>query len=252
MHASQRLIIIEEYVNLRGFASHEELVEKCHVSTQTIRRDIAQLSEEKKVIRLHGGVSSIKKNLSFSERRLRNAESKKIIGKLASELIADMSTLFIGGGTTLEAATDYLTEKEGLFVITTNLHVALAMQKSTKSTIMVPHGEIEMGTNSLVGGTIRENLSRYRMDIALISCVGIDAEGNFYENRNLLANNVELMQKYAKKTIILADSSKLMKDGVVKTGSLSNVEYLVTDKRPSEEFLRILKEHNVKLIFEDA
>ena len=225
MHCSQRYILLEERINQQGFASLSELAALCGVSEQTVRRDLEKLSEEGRIVRLRGGG-----------------------GKLLPSIIPNQATLFIGGGTTLESAAQYLTHREGLFVLTANLHVALAMQQCKNSTILVPHGKLQMGTRSLLGDTIRECVSRYRMDFCLISTAAVSPSGNFFEFDNDIAATIAAMRQYARHTILAADHSKFLKNGVVKVGNLSEIDTLVTDVRPSPQICNIPDPANVRLV----
>lgn len=248
MHCSQRYILLEERINQQGFASLSELAALCGVSEQTIRRDLEKLSEEGRIVRLRGGGGNVRQDPPFEVRRNSNVEGKQIIGKLLPSIIPNQATLFIGGGTTLESAAQYLTHREGLFVLTANLHVALAMQQCKNSTILVPHGKLQMGTRSLLGDTIRECVSRYRMDFCLISTAAVSPSGNFFEFDNDIAATIAAMRQYARHTILAADHSKFLKNGVVKVGNLSEIDTLVTDVRPSPQICNILDQANVRLV----
>ena len=59
MKPEERKAEIADLVCREGFMSVDDLAEKFAVTTQTIRKDINQLSEAGLVFRRHGGVESI-------------------------------------------------------------------------------------------------------------------------------------------------------------------------------------------------
>ena len=248
MHSSRRYVLLEDRINQQGFAALGELAELCGVSEQTIRRDLMKLSREGRIVRLRGGGGNISQDSPFEVRRNNNVEGKKIIGSLLASLIPNRATMFTGGGTTLECAARYLAHKEGLFVLTANLHVALALQQCRHSTILVPHGRLQKGTHALLGDTIRECIARYRMDFCLISTAAVSPSGTFFEFDSDIAATIAAMRQNARHTILAADHSKFLRNGVVRVGNLSDIDTLVTDVRPPAQMCSLLEQANVRLI----
>lgn len=66
MLAAKRLEQIVSLVDDRGFISVKELSELCHVSEMTIRRDLQQLDQKKRLRRTHGGAVSLRSTFSPS------------------------------------------------------------------------------------------------------------------------------------------------------------------------------------------
>src|SRR5687768_7532109 len=112
--AESRYAAIVALVRQRGFVAIGQLAEQLGVTVQTIRRDVAQLSDAGKVSRFHGGVGlpSSVENIDYSARKVLNPNEKKRMAKLVAQHIAPHSSLFINIGTTTEAVARELLDHE--------------------------------------------------------------------------------------------------------------------------------------------
>ncbi len=249
MYSLERHNFIINYVNKRSFSSLEELALLCDTSTQTIRRDITKLDKEKKLIRLHGGAASIKKDINFSHRRERNTSAKHQIATILANTIPEKATLFIAGGTTLEICAEHLKSHDSLYILTTNLHVALAFEESTNSTIILPHGEIQSQNNSLYGVSVVESINKYRMDFSLISCCAMDDTGNLYENNSAIAANIDAMRKNSTRTVLVVDSSKFSQFSNIKSAKIEDIDIFISDKKPPETIYKSLIKTKATILY---
>ena len=96
---------IVEIVTNDGFASIDKLSSRLGVSAQTIRRDITHLEGLEKVVRHHGGagIRSSIVNVNYQDRHTLRAEAKSLLADQIASAIPAKCSLFIGGGTTMEA-----------------------------------------------------------------------------------------------------------------------------------------------------
>jgi DeoR/GlpR family transcriptional regulator of sugar metabolism len=61
-----------------------------------------------------------------------------------------------------------------------------------------------------------------------------------------------LMQQQANKVVLLADHSKFDRTAFIKLFSFDRVDYIVTDEKPSEEWIEFLNHYHVSLIYAPA
>ncbi len=73
-------------VRQRGFVTNEDLAQRFGVTVQTIRRDLAQLSDAGHVARFHGGAGlpSSVENIDFSARKVLHLNEKRRIARLVA------------------------------------------------------------------------------------------------------------------------------------------------------------------------
>ncbi len=101
MIKKERLIKILEKVNEKGIVNIKDIVTDLGVSDMTVRRDLAELENEGKLIRIHGGAQSLETPMTTIERSntekqtLQTAE-KEEIAILAKDTVEDGDTIFIG------------------------------------------------------------------------------------------------------------------------------------------------------------
>lgn len=250
MHRTKRHALIESNANRLGFASIDTLADLCGVSAQTVRRDIKDLSDAGRIVRLHGGAGSIPLNgcPAIEERRGKNLEAKHAIGKLAATVIPDHARLFIGAGSTMEIVSEHLSAKQGLTVLTVNIQVALIMHNYPGIHLILPHGNLRPDLYSLAGSDVVDSITRYSMDFALVTTGGIHENGDFYDLSDTLAPIVVAMQEHARETILIADSSKFAPKGCRKTGNLATVQTLITDRAPDAPMIELLERSGTTLL----
>ncbi|EHU9665816.1 DeoR/GlpR transcriptional regulator, partial [Enterococcus faecalis] len=106
MLKKERHNIIIELLEEEKFLLVKDIASKLNVSGMTIRRDINELANQDKVIKLYGGVQ-IKENednfrvRTMYEKMKSNIEEKKKMGIIMNNLISDNSTIYLGAGTSM-------------------------------------------------------------------------------------------------------------------------------------------------------
>ena len=88
MYMNERLHEIMKELNETNYATVEYLAQKLHISSSSVRRDLAALEERGLVIRSYGGVEladSVGKNIPFTLRKLAYLSEKKRIAAAAAK-----------------------------------------------------------------------------------------------------------------------------------------------------------------------
>ena len=105
---TERLQLIERFINERQHVRVAELSKYFAVSEPTIRRDLQKLEEMGRIRRAHGGASAMEQAMPeppIDQRIVEYIEEKRSIGRAAAQLVQDGDTIFLGSGTTtLEVA----------------------------------------------------------------------------------------------------------------------------------------------------
>ncbi len=129
-----------QWIENSHYVSLEEIAERFRVTTQTARRDIADLEHQGKVRRLHGGVSQLAPldPITYRQRRHDRADEKARIAEAVVALIPDNATIFLDTGTTCEAIANALVSRERLHVVTYSLRSAAIISEKTDFTLAVP------------------------------------------------------------------------------------------------------------------
>lgn len=262
------------FLRTYSYQSIGELSQKLDVSEQTIRRDLKKLEDLCLLSKYHGGASinnkntlSINKLLISSEaspansmeltnkdlslREIAYVKEKKAIAKAVSNLIPDGSSVFITIGSTVEYIAKELIHKNNLLVITNSLRVASCLYPYSNIKVLIPSGVIRAFNGGIEGPNSLQDLEQFRADFFISSIGAIDNDGTLLDYNYSEVVMAQLMMKNAKQAILACDKSKFEAQAPIKLGHLSNVSALVTDQKPNNSIIDILKAHNVDLIVVD-
>jgi DeoR family transcriptional regulator of aga operon len=249
----RRRIILEELRQNKQIYI-PELNKKLGVSEVTIRKDLRHLEKKDLLIRSRGGAMiSVKvgDDLSVEERKILNLAQKKAIAAAACSLIKEGDTIIVDSGTTLMQLAKLLKNIKELTIITNALDIAVKLAGSPNLKIIVPGGIFRHKSFSLVGVTAVENFQMFRADKYLVSADGISADGLFTSNLEE-GQIARMIMSYAKENIVLVDSSKFDRAGIINFAPLSKIHTLVTDKDIPANHHQHLKDSGIKVIVATA
>jgi DeoR/GlpR family transcriptional regulator of sugar metabolism len=235
----------------QGQLAVTELASQFGVSPDTIRRDLDLLSMRGFVQRTHGGAISSEdlvpdESPSAHQINLRTAEKTRIAHR-ASELIHDDEILLINGGSTTRIFAFELGSKRNLTVITNSLSIPGSLSEHALRDIFVIGGEYRPESHVVVGPLTFHGSPGISADSAILGVGGISRCG---VSTKLLqeATVIASMIAAARRTIVLADSSKFNQQVFGHIASLSQIDILVTDAQPPADLSDALEESGVKLI----
>ena len=233
-----------------GRVSVEDLAERFGVSSQTIRKDLNELCEQRLLDRVHGGavVASSVQNLAYEARRKMAETEKRDIGKATAALIPANSSLFIDIGTTTEEVAHALKQHLGLLVITNNLHVATMLYPLEGIDVVVAGGAVRRSDGGVVGALAVELIKQFKVDYAIIGVSAIDADGALLD---FDLNEIQVAQAIianARTVVLVADSSKFDRLASARIGHLSDIDIFVTDRLPSLAIRELCAREEVRVI----
>ncbi|HQW84906.1 MAG TPA: DeoR/GlpR family DNA-binding transcription regulator, partial [Ferruginibacter sp.] len=98
----ERQAYIVQQVNLHNKVLSNALSSEIEVSEDTIRRDLQELSEKGKLIKVYGGALSHSfHDITYPSKKVYAQDSKKVIAEKAVKLIKDGMFVLTSGGTTI-------------------------------------------------------------------------------------------------------------------------------------------------------
>ncbi|GLK73502.1 DeoR/GlpR transcriptional regulator [Ancylobacter dichloromethanicus] len=246
---ARRRAFLMQYLEQNRYISVEEIASRFSVTTQTARRDIVALELEGKVRRLHGGAvaSTPIDPTIYRQRRIANASAKEAIGGAIARLVPDNASVFIDTGTTCEAVARALIDHKGLRVVTYSLRVAATLSECTDFTIAVPGGFVRQVDGGVFSQSSAEFIQAFKFDFVIISVSGIDEDGDIGDDDYAEVTAVRAAMLQAGQVILALDSSKFGRRGLVRLGSLSDVDLLVTETAPTGDLAAVAEKSGVTL-----
>ena len=141
MFTEQRYQKIIDLVNQQKTVTVPELVDKLGISESTVRRDLVALDKLGKLIRVHGGATSLELQYEafdkdIPKRSVLNLEEKHIIGKYAASLILPGDFVYLDAGTTVGIMTNYITQKNALYVTNSVLQAKALSKNNITATVL--------------------------------------------------------------------------------------------------------------------
>lgn len=251
MRQHQRHQHILQAVESRGFISIEQLAEQLQVTPQTLRRDLTQLEQERKLKRYHGGAGPIESstvNTEYATRKTQHFEAKERIANLVADFLPDGASLFLNIGTTTESIARALKSKRNdMKVVTNNLNVASILSERDDFTVIVAGGEVRNSDGGIVGESAVDLISQFQMDYAVIGISGILPDGELldYDYREVRVSRAII--ENAGQILLCADNSKFSRTPMVRVCHINRVDHLFTDQEPSAKVQQMLLENDVAL-----
>lgn len=232
-----------------GHVSVREVASELKVSEATIRRDLHGLASEGLLKLTHGGATVIKtSDYSFISKSRRNIEAKRIIAKLACELISDDEQLFLDSGTTCFEMTTFLRSKKSLSVILNSVRTGQELEAPGVNVLLLG-GQYRPERMDSVGPITFEVLERLRGYRAFLGTDGISQDCGLTSVDIDSAHIFTLAARNARECILLADSSKFDQPSLYKITDFSSISTVVTEKKPPTDWLEYFKNQNVKVIY---
>ena len=224
-----------------GKVTVDGLAERFGVSVQTIRRDLTDLANAGRLTRVHGGaiLPSGIRNIVYEERRQLNSAAKEAMAQRCAQMIPNDACIFLSIGTSTEALARELTGHENLIVVTNNMNVAQILGANRQCQIVVTGGILRQADGGLTGEQAAAALDRFKFDIAVIGCSGIDPDGDLldFDQQEVIVSQRALNR--ARSSILLADASKFSRAAPVCITSIGMLDTVVTDLPPNAEMTRL-------------
>lgn len=227
-----------------------ELSQKLGVSEATVRRDLFSLENSGKVKRVHGGAIKLKfpeYEPVFEEKKSIRQSEKQKIAKLALGMIDDKDNIYLDGGSTVLELAKLLKSKKGLTVVTNSLMAAAELMES-RHNLMIVGGKFRPLSRTLVGPLTSKIISSLNIRKAFLGTIGFTVEDGISTTDSDEAYTKDIVMQRAEKVILLADSSKLGKKSFAVSGSLADIDVVITDSGVSPAIVKELKKKGVEVL----
>jgi DeoR/GlpR family transcriptional regulator of sugar metabolism len=247
----QRREKILEMIKEDGHAKVLQLSKIFKVTEVTIRQDLEKLEVDGFVVREHGGaylkdVGIHAKNILLQNQE--NLEEKSAIALKAIGFINDGDTIILDSGSTTTEIAKLISGFKNLTVITNSLNIALILGADPEINLVVTGGEFKAPTLSLTGQKAADFFSNLHVDKLFLATAGIALKsGLTYPSISDICVKRAMIES-ANIVYLVADSTKIGKSSFASLGALSLIDYLITDSKINEDYVAMLKRHDIKLV----
>jgi len=231
MLLQERLDYILDTLKREGSVRAAEIVEKCDVSMETVRRDLCMLEKQGKLRRVHGGAMPKRTpNAGFKVRSVENTAEKRGAAQAACDLIHDGSIIALDSGTTtLEMAKILSVSDLSLTVLTNSVATYSILSENPHIRTVLTGGEYNCVEEALWGAMTESNIRSMHVDIAFICPSYVSENFGLTEPYN---ETVQVQRAYlsvSDRAVIVADSSKFDQAALYKLVPLEKGMLIATD-----------------------
>lgn len=215
------------------------------VSEVTIRKDLALLEDKGLVIREQGGAALNESNCMIV-RLAQNYAMKRDIVKRAAELIQDGETVMIESGSCCILLAEELGEtKSSITIITNSAFLASYINRYQNISTTLLGGYYQRESQAVVGPLTKLCIEEFHVNKVFIGTDGFSEKTGFTGNNHVRVETLKAMAGCADKVIVLTESQKFSKQGVVSMFHPGEVQYVYTDQGIPEEKKRFLQNYGV-------
>ncbi|MDO4518698.1 MAG: DeoR/GlpR family DNA-binding transcription regulator [Eubacteriales bacterium] len=223
------------------------------VSEETIRRDLDKLEKEGLATKSYGGAvinEDFSIDLPFNIRKNQNVVGKQKMAELVSALVKENDHIFLDASTTAVFVARALKEKEKLTVITNSIEILLELSDVSGWTIISTGGAVKEGYLAFHGSRSEEAIRSYYADKAIFSCKALNHERGIMESQDAFSNSKKCMIASSRKKILVIDSTKFDQTSFSVAGKLRDIDVVITDQKPSDQWLNQFEELGIECIYE--
>lgn len=221
---------ILKYLKDRDVVVIEDISIQLDIPLTTLRRDLIELMNEGKIIKLHGGAKLPKNNFvdeDYLENKLKiNVEAKQAIAQQALQKIKNNSTIFLDAGSNVYYLAKILDPKANLTIVTNSILNIQELAHLGHQKIYLLGGKFTNVTGAILGYEAIEAMQNYFFDMSFIGINAVDDEGNIYTTSSEHAQIKMEIIKHSSQTFGLVDESKLHSKSFYRFASIDEVELI--------------------------
>ncbi len=248
MKTNKRANQILEILTEENKAEVSLLAQKLGVSQVTVRKDLDELENQGIIVREHG-FACLRSADNLHGRIAYHYEAKQKIAKSASGLISDGDTLMIESGSCCALLAEELAaSKKDLTIVTNSAFIADYIRGKSNFQIVLLGGIYQHDSQVLVGPMIRQCVENFFVKYFFIGTDGYSRRTGFTNQDQMRAQAVRDMACQAEHIIILTESDKFTRHGIVPLNLRNYPRTVITDDKIKKEIIEELSQAQIEVI----
>jgi len=210
-----------------------DLSREMGVTEETVRKDLEKLEKLERLCRVHGGAYLNEGYGTETPVKVRSKilqEEKALIGKRSLELIREKDSIFLDCSTTaLHMAKLLVNWDKKITLMTNSLAAAMEVMHNASIRLVLFGGELNRDRIAFEGQSVLDEMKETFINKAFISSAGISLEAGITDSTREEAEIRRQVIRQAKECILMADSTKIGRNGLYVVGGLEDMDALVLD-----------------------
>jgi DeoR/GlpR family transcriptional regulator of sugar metabolism len=249
MLKKERQAYILHQVNLHNKVLSAQLCDEIKVSEDTIRRDLQELSDGGKLIKVHGGALSHSfSQVNFVSSQVYSLENKMIVARKAAKLIKDGMFVLTSGGTTIMELAKAIPPGLKATFISGSIPAVLEYMNHPTIEVIVIGDKVAKNSRITVGPEAINQIKRIKADICFLGVNAIDTQHGVTDNDWDVVMTKRAMIESAQKVICLTISEKMNSFQPLHVCDLNQIDLLITEKDPDSPEMESYRNLGVKLM----
>lgn len=245
----ERQAYILHQVNLHNKVLSTDLSQHINVSDDTIRRDLQELAEAGKLIKVHGGALSPSfHNGHHTSREVYSYQQKKIIAQKAASLIKDGMFVLTGGGTTIiELARALPLDLHATF-ISGSIPAIFEYMNHPNIEIIVIGDKISKNSKITVGLEAVSKIRQIKADLCILGINALNLESGVSDNDWDVVQIKKAMIESAQRLVCLTIAEKIDSRQPIQVCGTDKIDTLITELPPDDALLKPYREAGIQVI----
>ena len=226
----ERQAYIVHQVNLHNKVLSNTLSSQIDVSEDTIRRDLQELDEKGKLIKVHGGALSHAFNdFTYPSKNIYAQDNKKIIGQKAATLIKDGMFVLTGGGTTIIEMARCLPINLSATFISGSVPAIVEYMHHPLIDVIVIGDKLSKNSKITVGADAIARIKTLKPDLCFLGINALDIQHGITDSDWDVVQLKQTMIEASQKVVCLTIAEKINTIQPVKICGLNKVDVLITE-----------------------
>ena len=235
----ERHAFILHQVNLHNKVLSTDLSLAINVSDDTIRRDLQELAEAGKLIKVHGGALSPSfHTVSHSSQEIYSYTQKRIIAQKAASLIKDGMFVLTGGGTTIIELARALPKDLHATFISGSIPAVVEYMNHPNIDVIVIGDKVSKNSKITVGLEAISRIRELKADLCFLGINAIDISHGVSDNDWEIVQLKKAMIESSKKLICLTIAEKINTQQPIQVCDCKKIDTLITELTPDDSLLK--------------
>lgn len=248
MLKQERQAIILHQINLHNRIFCSDLYTQIDVSEDTIRRDLQELSNTGKIIKVHGGALSKSFHSSINSSQVYSIDEKKRIAQKAASLITDGMFVLTSGGTTIIEMAKALPENLHATFITGSLPAALEYIHHPTIEVIFIGDKLSKSSQITVGAEAISKIKQIRADLCFLGFNALDIEHGLTDNDWEVVQVKRAMITSSRKVVALSISEKINTSQNIQVCKVNELHVLISELTPDNKLFEPYKKEGLEVL----
>lgn len=232
MFAQERQSHVLAMARREGRVGVSDLAAVLDVTAETVRRDLSVLEKAGLLRRVHGGAMPVERvgvESGLAQRDLESTAEKDRIAAAALDQLPRGGSVVLDSGSTTARLAALLPDDLELTVVVNSPPVATLLAGRPQLTVVLVGGRVRPATLATVDGWAVAQLEQLTVDVAFLGTNGCSAARGLTTPDPAEAAVKAAMVAAARRSVVLADHTKMVTDHLVRFARLEQVDVVVTD-----------------------